>query len=117
VGDLSRYFSRSEFACHCGCGLSEPKQQLINTLEDIRALVKRPVKILSGHRCLRHNKAVGGVINSQHLTGSAADIQVIGIQPKILHDLIDNHLNVGGLGLYATFVHVDIRRGLARWSA
>lgn len=115
MGDLSRHFSKSEFACHCGCGLSQPKAQLINTLEDIRALVKRPVKILSGHRCIRHNKAVGGAINSQHLTGSAADIQVSGITPRVLFNLIDNNSDVGGLGLYATFVHIDIRRGLARW--
>ena len=35
-----------------------------------------PVVITSGTRCRRHNAAVGGVYNSLHLTGSAADISI-----------------------------------------
>ncbi len=33
-----------------------------------------PIHISSGYRCPRLNKAVGGVKNSQHLTGQAVDI-------------------------------------------
>lgn len=43
-------------------------------LDPLRELYGAPVYISSGYRCEKLNKAVGGVANSQHLTGQAADI-------------------------------------------
>ncbi len=44
-------------------------------LEQLRVLNNNErLFISSGYRCLRLNKAVGGVSNSQHLEGQAADI-------------------------------------------
>lgn len=45
-----------------------------NVLDPLRELYGKPIHISSGYRCPRLNKAVGGVANSQHLTGQAADI-------------------------------------------
>lgn len=42
-------------------------------LEQIRALLGVPMHIDSGYRCPSLNKAVGGVANSAHLDGYAAD--------------------------------------------
>jgi hypothetical protein len=42
-------------------------------LEQIRALLGAPMHIDSGYRCEALNKAVGGVANSAHLSGYAAD--------------------------------------------
>lgn len=42
-------------------------------LEQIRALLGAPLHIDSGYRCPALNKAVGGVANSAHLDGYAAD--------------------------------------------
>jgi zinc D-Ala-D-Ala carboxypeptidase len=47
---------------------------LANGLESIRALVNLPILVSSGYRSPVVNKLVGGQPNSQHLTGSAADI-------------------------------------------
>lgn len=47
-----------------------------NVLDPIRELVAAPVIITSGYRCERLNKLVGGVRNSQHRTGHAADFYV-----------------------------------------
>lgn len=43
-------------------------------LEPLREHFGIPVVICSGYRCPQLNKAVGGVPNSQHLKGEAADI-------------------------------------------
>lgn len=43
-------------------------------LEPLRAHLGHPITINSGYRCPALNKAVGGVPNSFHLTGRAADI-------------------------------------------
>lgn len=46
----------------------------VEVLEPLRARLGHPVKINSGYRCPELNKAVGGVPNSFHLQGRAADI-------------------------------------------
>ena len=45
-------------------------------LEPLRQHVGVPVRINSGYRSREVNNAVGGVANSQHLTGEAADIRI-----------------------------------------
>ena len=47
-------------------------------LEPLRVAMGEPIKIGSGFRCQQLNKAVGGVANSQHLTGQAADLCIDG---------------------------------------
>jgi uncharacterized protein YcbK (DUF882 family) len=114
---LSTHFTRAEFACHCGCGAAQVNPELIALLEQIRLAVDEPIHVLSGVRCVFHNAKVGGKAHSQHLLGNAADIFVDGLSPKQLHALIEQQFDTGGLGLYPTFVHIDVRSGdKARWS-
>lgn len=47
-----------------------------NILDPLRARYGRPIYVTSGYRCRRLNDAVGGVRNSQHTIGQAADITV-----------------------------------------
>ena len=47
-----------------------------NVLDPLREWYGKPIRVNSGYRCPALNKAVGGVANSQHLTGQAADIDV-----------------------------------------
>lgn len=112
---LSTHFKSSEFACKC-CGLEGVSEDLIDLLEDIRAVVEKPVHINSGRRCEKHNHKCGGKPLSQHLLGRAADIHVDGFTPKELAAIIERKFKPGGMGIYATFVHVDVRTGPhARW--
>jgi hypothetical protein len=60
-------------------------QQTINlvylaayVLEPLRIAMGEPIKISSGFRCQALNKAVGGVANSQHCKGQAADLCIDG---------------------------------------
>ncbi len=47
-------------------------------LQPLRNAMGEPIKIGSGYRCPRLNAAVGGVKNSQHMTGEAADLCIDG---------------------------------------
>lgn len=50
----------------------------IKVLQPLRVGLKEPISISSGYRSPALNRAVGGVSNSQHLTGEAADINIGG---------------------------------------
>lgn len=56
--------------------VSKLQQLCINVLEPLRCAFDTPVTIGSGYRCPVLNAAVGGVKNSQHMTGEAADLHV-----------------------------------------
>jgi zinc D-Ala-D-Ala carboxypeptidase len=59
-------------------------ERLARALEEVRASVRRPIRISSAFRSLRLNLAVGGASNSAHLRGLAADINVNGMTPRQL---------------------------------
>ena len=87
--------------------------------EALRALGAEPILVDDGYRCPEHNAAVGGVNDSQHTEGKAADIRIEGLTLQQMYDRaksIPAFLN-GGIGVYdGGFIHVDIRNGKARWS-
>lgn len=56
--------------------ISNLKALCQNVLEPLRAFAGQPIIIGSGYRSPALNKAVGGVKNSQHMTGEAADIRL-----------------------------------------
>ena len=45
-------------------------------LDPLRRIHQQPIVITSGYRCAQLNKAVGGVSNSWHTKGNAADIHI-----------------------------------------
>ena len=81
---------------------NEPTQQaVINltalcvaVLEPLRTWFGREIKIGSGYRCPVLNAAVGGVSNSQHMKGQAADLCIDGDMEKgkKWFNYIRNHL-------------------------
>lgn len=97
MGDLSKNFNRSEFTCQCGCGHDRVSQVLVDLLQELRDLLDRPLVIHSGCRCETHNRAVGGVSNSAHITGEAADIYVPGWDAKTLGGRIKDLHDAGHL--------------------
>jgi uncharacterized protein YcbK (DUF882 family) len=108
---LRKHFSKTELACkHCGelppNGMSD---MLLDGLEELRKRVRKPVIINSGYRCPYWNKHEGGVYNSQHVLGAAADICVPGMNVYKLADLCLEIFD--GVGIYENddFVHVDMR--------
>lgn len=116
MAKLTHYFAREEFACGCGCGFDTVDYTLATVLEQLRFDFKRAVAVTSGARCAKHNKAVGGEPDSQHLKGKAADIQVAGISTSDVYTYLNKRYpDRFGLGVYDGWVHIDVRGGYARW--
>ena len=118
-----RYFKRAEFRCPCGrCGgfPVEPQESIVRTVDEIRYRLGIPISIVdgggSGVRCAAHNAEVGGVSDSQHLYGLAADLHSAAspAEMKAVAEEVLGH--TGGIGLYGWGIHVDTRPGYARWN-
>ena len=114
------YFDTAEFESKDGAkspfGETVVKPELVHLLNRIRELFGKPIIVNSAYRSPAHNAAVGGVANSYHVQGLAADIRPEKLED--LDDLQDLCLELvleGGVGLYDTFVHVDVRGRKARW--
>lgn len=121
---LTKNFTRREFKSKDGSKMPEDVlcniKDLADNLQVLRDFLGEPIRINSAYRSPAHNKAIGGVKNSQHVLGKAADIKVKDIETKDLYLIIesliiDGQMTDGGLGLYDTFVHYDIRGSKARW--
>ena len=103
-----KFFSLSEF--DCPSLPNSGKNMDINflyKLEHARELAAIPFKITSGYRTAGHNEAVGGVPNSSHLIGVAADIAVGSGNERyiILNALI--RAGFKRIGVAKGFIHAD----------
>lgn len=116
------WFTREEFRCRCGLyhapycdGFpAEPREDLVRILDAVRHNFGAPVTVVSGLRCPRHNADSGGVANSQHMYGEAADIHVRGVAPSAVEAFLDR---IGGVRYHYTIpgssnVHVDVPKGV-----
>lgn len=119
---VSSHFKVREFACSDGSDPVFIAPALVDVLEKIRAHFGKPVHINSGYRTVTKNKAVGGATYSQHLFGTAADI-VVGdvktgvVAPKTVAAYAETLLTgTGGIGIYKSFTHIDVRKVKSRWN-
>lgn len=112
---LEPHFDSSEFACKCGCGYDDIDRNLVHKLENLRTWVNQPLIISSGCRCPSHNAEVGGVWNSQHVYGKAADVLLPnGWDVDTFADVAEK-CGFDGIGKYDWGIHVDVRGYAARW--
>lgn len=116
-----QYFTRAEFTCKCGGKYcdgfpAEPAEATVRALDEIRKRLGVPVTISSGLRCKQHNANQGGVSDSQHMYGLAADLHS-SVSPARMKEVAEAVLgNTGGIGLYDWGIHVDTRGTKARWN-
>lgn len=121
---LTENFSLSEFQCNCGCEMPEFVKKNISELADNLQVLRNTVgrlDLTNAYRCKEHNADVGGSTNSQHLKGKASDIKSKVFSPSEIATIVDDLMKsesfkLGGVGIYNTFTHVDIRGVRARWS-
>lgn len=115
---LTANFKVSEFACSDGTDTILVCPELVELLQKIRDHFKRPVAINSAYRTEAKNKAVGGAPYSQHKYGVAADITISGVTPLAVAQYAETLLgSKGGIGVYKTFTHVDVRATRSRWDS
>lgn len=113
---LSANFKVREFACSDGSDPIFIAPKLVDVLQQIRNHFGKPVNINSAYRTVTKNKSVDGATYSQHLYGTAADISIKGVDPKEVAAYAEKLLpNTGGIGIYSTFTHVDVRDNKSRW--
>ena len=114
---VSKHFRLREFASKDGADEVLIDDDLLTLLENIRSEAgDKAITINSGYRSPAHNKAVGGVANSQHVKGTAADIVVEDTDPLTVGQIAEHFLNKrGGIGVYSGFTHVDTRAARSRW--
>ena len=107
------FFTPKEFKCKC-CGKGEPAAALVLALDFLRRAWSGPVIVNSGCRCGVHNCEVGGVMNSRHMIGCAADIRPRDLEfiaPfKSLASNMFGRLSGWELKFYQRFVHVAVPR-------
>ena len=107
----------SEFACSDGSDPIFISAELVNILQKVRTHFGKAVTINSAFRTVSKNKDVGGAAYSQHLYGTAADIVVKGVKPKDVAAYVETLMpNSGGIGIYSTFTHIDVRKTKSRWN-
>ena len=106
MGDLTKNFSRSEFKCPCGCGFDSIDVSLVVFLQAVRDFYGKPLSINSGCRCEEHNKSVGGVSTSEHLSGKGVDVSCKDSPLRYL--LVSSALRAGltRIGIADTFIHI-----------
>lgn len=114
--DDIRYFTRAEFACQgqdCNGFPEEPKEKLVRLLDAAREHFGVAGIVSSGVRCGQHNAEVGGVYNSRHLAGLAADVRFVGIDPAAViayayaHGAAYSYSITSG-GKSTGYVHIDV---------
>lgn len=83
----TKNFRVDEFACHCGCGYNVIDQKVIDMAQVIRDALGVPVRVNSGCRCEENNRRAGGVKNSKHRLGKAADLSC-SLGAKVMFDTV-----------------------------
>lgn len=111
---VAKNFVVSEFACHDGSDTVLIDPQLVEYLQLIRDHFGKSVKINSAYRTPTHNANEGGVDDSRHVLGCAADIRITGVAPIEIARYAES-LGIRGIGLYDSFVHIDTRTQKGFW--
>lgn len=123
----SKHFRYDEFDCRDGTPVPESAKPALrhlckNYLEPLRGRYGA-VYVNSGYRTRTYNASIGGASQSEHIydetpDGVAADHVCQSASPATVADFHDAR-NVGGLGRYSTFTHIDNRdrdgKAHARW--
>lgn len=120
---FSKYFAVDELACRDGnpvpAAYYENAKAICARADKLREKAGHPLVVNCGYRTPEHNKKVGGAPKSQHLTASALDLRCHEVSARELADIYeqlirDGLVPDGGLGRYATFVHIDLGKP-RRW--
>lgn len=122
-------FRLSEFASKCGrempLEVRANIQKLANQLQVIRNEIGQPITITSGWRSPEHTRelvkrGIKTSLSSHHVFGKAVDFKVANRTPKQVAEVIERlilegKILQGGVGVYRSWIHYDIRKTRARW--
>ena len=108
MGDLTKNFSRWEFACKCPCKADHMSETLVKRLQLVRDDYGDLMFIESSDRCRTHNEKANGNPNSEHIYGDAVDIMCHSSVPRLtLIELLLKH-GFRRIGIHKAFIHAGI---------
>ena len=116
--EIAPHLTADEIACHC-CGQSIAHIDLLNAWTYLRVTTFcKPITIVSGYRCPKHNKEVHGTRASAHMQGKAIDVRVT--DPAWFDDsFIQVFAACGfhgvGRNRESNFIHLDTKDRIAVW--
>ena len=114
---LSTNLTVKEFACKDGSDAVLVAPRLVMVLQSIRSHFGVPVVIHSAYRTPQYNERANGAEHSQHCYGTAADISVRGQTPAAVAAYARQLMpDWGGVGIYDSFTHIDVREAKADWN-
>lgn len=123
-GQLTNNFHIREFKCKDGTKvpdeLFDNVKLLAEQLQALRDFIGIPIHLNSAYRTEAYNNRIGGSPKSQHKLAKAADLVTSKYTPKQLASIIkklikEGKMMQGGVGVYPSFIHYDIRGTEARW--
>ena len=113
---VSENFTVAEFASKDGSRVVIINPKLPEYLQKARDHFGKPMIITSGYRTTAHNIKQGGVSNSNHVFGNAADVYINGV-PVL--DLYNYFCDIAGnsceIGIYNNFVHFAVQTKKSRF--
>ena len=107
----SKYFSKAELQCKCGCEAAPMDATFLIMLDELRAIFGKPLLVSSGYRCPAHNSRVSSTgVTGPHTSGQAIDLKVDrGAAHQLLKIAMD--MNFSGIGINqkgnGRFIHLD----------
>ena len=115
---LAAHFKVKEFACQDGSDTVFVARELPMVCEYIRMRCGKGITVNSAYRTPTHNKKVGGVADSQHTYGTAADLKTpAGFTPSKMATIAREIMpDWGGVGIYDWGIHVDVREQKSDWT-
>ena len=113
---VAKNFTVAEFASKDGSRVVIINPMLPEYLQKARDHFCKPLIITSGYRTTSHNSKVGGVSNSNHVFGNAADVYIPGVS---VFGLYNYFCEIAGdsceIGIYNNFVHFAVQTKKSRF--
>tara|TARA_R100001509_G_scaffold163934_1_gene139815 strand:+ start:1479 stop:1865 length:387 start_codon:yes stop_codon:yes gene_type:complete len=123
---ITKNFNLQEFDCRDGSQVPQEYMhnvtKLCENLQVLREYINKPIIVISGYRSPEYNTKIKGAKKSQHMLAKAADIVVPGMTSLEVRNIIlelikEGKMCKGGVGIYPTFTHYDVRGYNARWGS
>lgn len=110
--DWGKYpnFSAKEFACQC-CGSEGIKEELVEKVQLLRDIYKKPLAVTSGYRCPLHPIESKKSSPGAHALGLAVDL---GVDRAAAYEVLKIAFSLGfsGIGVNqkggGRFIHLDV---------
>lgn len=109
---------KDAMACPCGCGFGSKVEDfdlmLMDYLDKLREMWKKPLRLTSSARCIAHNEVIGGESNSAHMPDQnghcrAVDVSLISGSYDRKQFVMDaTEVGFKRIGIAKTFVHIDV---------